>query len=545
MSDIPEKESLTVEFKSDLKKYPDSEIINAVIGMANTSGGTLYLGVEDDGSVSGLNKKHNDIFGAAAMIANKTVPSISVRAEIIEKNGLPVMAIEIPESSAVVASIDGRILRRRLKADGTPENIPMYPFEINSRLSELGLLDYSAKVLAESELDDLDPDEVKRLKDTIANNPGGEKMLLELSDDELLKALHFVKTEETGEIRPTVAGILMVGREESIKRLMPTVRSDFQVLHGTAVQINESFTKPIIKTAELFDEYFKPWNPEKEIEDGPFRIGIPEFSKSAFREGLLNAFAHRDYTMLGRIRVAINDEGLTISSPGGFIEGVSLDNLINTEPHGRNQTLSDAMKRIGLAEKTGRGIDKIFAGSIEFGRPWPDYSESVENRVTLFIPRANPDIEFTRQLLEVQRKNNMHFAINYLLVLSVLRENSALSVAEISERTKINSARTHTILNLLTEYGMIRKNKSGRNETYSWFSVNAKSVRKVKINDEDFEEQIIEFAKKQNDVFTTHEISELLHIPSYKAYNIISKLVESGKAEKLSSGKYAKYKIVR
>ena len=122
----------------------------------------------------------------------------------------------------VVASIDGRILRRRLKADGTPENIPMYPFEINSRLSELGLLDYSAKVLAESELDDLDPDEVKRLKDTIANNPGGEKMLLELSDDELLKALHFVKTEETGEIRPTVAGILMVGREESIKRLMPT-----------------------------------------------------------------------------------------------------------------------------------------------------------------------------------------------------------------------------------------------------------------------------------------------------------------------------------
>ena len=50
MSDIPEKESLTVEFKSDLKKYPDSEIINAVIGMANTSGGTLYLGVEDDGT---------------------------------------------------------------------------------------------------------------------------------------------------------------------------------------------------------------------------------------------------------------------------------------------------------------------------------------------------------------------------------------------------------------------------------------------------------------------------------------------------------------
>ena len=60
----------------------------------------------------------------------------------------------------------------------------------------------------------------------------------------------------------------------------------------------------------------------------------------------------------------IDDEGMTISNPGGFIDGVNLKNLLTVEPHGRNPALADVMKRIGLAEKTGRGIDRIYEGSI-------------------------------------------------------------------------------------------------------------------------------------------------------------------------------------
>ena len=51
MRTIPIKESLTVEFKSDIKRLGDSELIDSIIGIANTKGGVLYLGVEDDGSV--------------------------------------------------------------------------------------------------------------------------------------------------------------------------------------------------------------------------------------------------------------------------------------------------------------------------------------------------------------------------------------------------------------------------------------------------------------------------------------------------------------
>ena len=67
------REDMTHEFKSDRKKLADQEIIDAVVAFANTDGGDLYLGVEDDGEITGLHKEHSDITRLAAFIANKTV----------------------------------------------------------------------------------------------------------------------------------------------------------------------------------------------------------------------------------------------------------------------------------------------------------------------------------------------------------------------------------------------------------------------------------------------------------------------------------------
>ena len=53
MRTIPYKEDLITEFKSDLKRYPDNDLIDEIVGMANTKGGNLYLGVEDDGEITG------------------------------------------------------------------------------------------------------------------------------------------------------------------------------------------------------------------------------------------------------------------------------------------------------------------------------------------------------------------------------------------------------------------------------------------------------------------------------------------------------------
>ena len=92
---LPKKETLTIEFKSDFKKLSDSEIFEAVVAFANTEGGDLYLGIEDNGEVTGVHKAHENTTTVSAFIANNTVPPVSVRAEIVEDT-LPVLKISVP-----------------------------------------------------------------------------------------------------------------------------------------------------------------------------------------------------------------------------------------------------------------------------------------------------------------------------------------------------------------------------------------------------------------------------------------------------------------
>lgn len=72
---IPDRESLGVEFKSEVARpQSDTEIVDNVVALANTEGGTLYLGVEDDGTVTGVSDGHRNVNGLAAFIFNSTVP---------------------------------------------------------------------------------------------------------------------------------------------------------------------------------------------------------------------------------------------------------------------------------------------------------------------------------------------------------------------------------------------------------------------------------------------------------------------------------------
>ncbi|MBQ7160992.1 MAG: putative DNA binding domain-containing protein, partial [Clostridia bacterium] len=408
---IPYKETLTVEFKSDVSKLSDSEIFEAVVAFANTEGGDLYIGVEDDGEITGVHPTHSNPVSLSAYIANNTVPPISVRTEIIEEEDKQVVAVYVPKSfNGVSATASGKILRRRLKADSTPENVPMYPTEISSRLSDIRLLDYSSMPLTEASVDDFDSIETDRLLKAIRSY-SGDKSLLEITLPELYKALGFVK-EYDNHLVPTVTGMLMLGKTDAIKQFVPTYSTSFQVLEGTKVKVNEDFVMPVLASIERLNGFIEAWNPDHEIEMGLFRIAVPDFNTRAIREAIVNAFSHRDYSKMGRVRVAVTDEGLTVANPGGFIEGITIENLLTAEPHGRNPLLADALKRIGLAEKTGRGIDRIFEGSLIYGKLLPDYSLSTTSTVSLFIPRSAPDIQIAKMISDEQNRLGRSLPIN-------------------------------------------------------------------------------------------------------------------------------------
>jgi ATP-dependent DNA helicase RecG len=106
---IPAKESLTCEFKSDRKCLSDKELLEALICLANTDGGELYLGVEDDGTVTGLHPNHRNLQGLSALIANRTVPSLSVTVVELKVNEQRIARLSVPQLPEPVATTDGTI----------------------------------------------------------------------------------------------------------------------------------------------------------------------------------------------------------------------------------------------------------------------------------------------------------------------------------------------------------------------------------------------------------------------------------------------------
>ncbi|MCQ2511780.1 MAG: putative DNA binding domain-containing protein [Lachnospiraceae bacterium] len=543
---LPKKETLTIEFKSDKSKVQNSDIFDAVVAFANTEGGDLYLGIEDSGEVTGVHKDHNDPTTLGAYIANNTLPPVSIRAEIIEDIH-PVLKISVPKSyGGIVATISGKVQRRQIKADGTPENVPMYPSEFATRLSDLRMLDYSAMPVLECSIDDFDPLEIEHLRNVIlAYN--GERSLLDLPVEDLFKALGFVR-DFNGQLIPTITGILMIGRVDAIKRYIPTHTSSFQVLSGTDVKVNDDICLPLLSTIDKINTYMEAWNPEQEIEMGLFRMSVPDFNKRAYREALVNAFSHRDYSKMGRVRVAISDEGLTIANPGGFIEGVSIKNLLTAEPHGRNPQLADALKRIGLAEKTGRGIDRIFEGSLIYGNPLPDYSNSTPVTVSLFIPRSKPDSQIAKLISNEQNRLGRPLSLNTLLVLNMLKDMPRSNISELAEATNLSEIITKTILDTSIECGIVEIYGSGRNRTYilspKVYSTKSKRigyVRQVDIDETRYPELIINLAKT-NDFIARADVVQLLHVDDNKAYRLLKGLVSQGILEPINKGHYAKYR---
>ena len=540
---IPDQESLEVEFKSDQRKLSDDALIDAIVAFANTSGGDIYLGVEDDGKITGLHKEHKDSTQLAAFIANKTIPPVSARLENLPTEP-SVLVIHVPKSRSIVASSTGKIQRRRIKADGTPENVPMYPYEINTRLSELSMLDFSAQPVPGAQYVDLDPLERERLRSMIKAYHG-EVMLLELTDEELDQALQFVVTMD-GRLIPTYTGILLIGRKDKLKTLVPTAEAAYQMLHGTELQANESFYLPLLAAIEQIISFIDARNPEREMEMGMFRISIPSFDKRAVREAVVNAFAHRDYTRLGRVLVQMDADGLTVTNPGGFIEGVTIQNILRVEPHGRNPALADALKRIGLAERSGRGVDRIFEGSLKFGRELPDYSETTATSVKLFIPCGMPDEQMVALIAQQQRRTNELMPINTLLILHALRRNRRMTLQELLQEVILPESKARATLERLTEAGLVEAIGTGRSRAYVLSVKLYKSpeayVRQTDVDQLRYPELILKLARKKGAV-TRSDVIALLHVNPPQAYRLLKHLADQGELIQSGSTRGAKYII--
>jgi len=462
---LPLTESLTVEFKSDRKRLPDIELVEAIVCLANADGGDLWLGVEDDGKPTGLHPDHQMLTGLAGMVAARTSPSVSVTVYSVEADGVTVARIRVPKAQGEVATQGGVYLRRRIKHDGTPECMPMLPHDRVSRASSFGMLDVSAQPVAGATLADFDPLERERLRQAVQQY-GGDRVLLELDDEALDGALGLTARQPDGSRLPTLTGLLLVGRESALQQLVPTHEFAFQVLAQQSVKFNEFRRYPLLKAVDWLETNFRPYNPEEELQVGLFRVPVPMVDMGAFREAVANALIHRDYHRLGAVHVRLEDDALVVSNPGGLVDGVTLANLLVTEPRPRNRALADAMKRIGVVERSGRGVDTIYRGMLKFGRSAPDYTRTDAQNVVLRMPTEPADLDFRRLVVDEERRRSSELPIDSLIALGALRQLKRLSAEELAERIQRDVISAKRTLEALTEAGFVEAHGATRGRTY-------------------------------------------------------------------------------
>jgi ATP-dependent DNA helicase RecG len=126
------------------------------------------------------------------------------------------------------------------------------------------------------------------------------------------------------------------------------------------------------------------------LETTPVSIGrgqvlhIADLPEPAVREAVVNGLMHRDYHSTARTSVEHTMTQLRVTSPGGFVPGVSVDNVLTTSSRTRNTNLSNALRMLGLAETAGSGVDRMYAEMARVGHEPPRYtSDPTKVEVTL------------------------------------------------------------------------------------------------------------------------------------------------------------------
>lgn len=414
-------ESINTEFKSwnkvsDMKKRINLAV-DELIAFANNKGGTLYFGVEDNGEVTGCDGNY-DLQNIIESIYEKTRPSIFVDPEEIEYNGKKVIALTVASDGITHATTDGRCLKRLGK-----NSKPFYPDEMSNRYSEIQSSDFSGRILSDSTEDDINKLEVYKLKEKLkARNP--ESTLADMDDIAFLRDLALVKSD-SGNIKLTVAGLLFVGKEQAINRLLP--QAEVIYLHYSESNLEEydarlDMKAPIISVIDRLSEKIQDSNRIVNVQVGLFRLEIVDFPEKVFQEALLNALSHRDYQSQGAVYVKHYPDKIVIENPGAFLDGITENNIITHPSVPRNKLIAETLQHLKYVQRTGQGVDIIFREMISSGKPFPEY-KSYNDAVSLTIYSAIDDIDFVKFIANEENGLSRSFSLSELMILRYLKDN--------------------------------------------------------------------------------------------------------------------------
>lgn len=548
---------MDIEFKGEERNaLSDNDLVEAVVCLCNRPGdvpGYLFVGVEDDGRITGARPRHDTITHpvmVSAMISGRTRPAQSCRAEMVEVSGKPVLVIQVIPSRTPVGTGSGKHVRRAMGSKGQPECLPYHFHEMQSSLADRQFQDYTAMKVAGATWDHLDPLEFERFRRCVRESRGrGDAALLELPDLELAKALGAVEANGTvSGVR--VLGLLLFGRESALREFLPGHEVAFQELAGTTVKTNEFERWPVLRCMEFLMDRLHARNREQEVNLGMLRVAVPDYPERALREAVANALVHRDYTRMGAVHVQLHEDRLEVSNPGGFPEGVTLANLLVTPPRARNLLLADAFKRAGLVERTARGIDTIFEEQLRNGRPAPIYDRTSSVNVVVVLPGGAANLDFISCITE-ESQQGAHLRLDDLLVLNNLWHERRCTSAEAAVLIQKSDPEARNVLLGLVERGLVEARGDGKGRSYHLSAAIYRRLgdKSAYIHQRGFEpiqqeQMVLQYLQKHGSI-SRSEIAQLCKISENQARTVITRLLKHGQMAPSGKGRGTRYESKR
>lgn len=421
---LQEHERENLEFKNK-SSFSDNELFDYCAALANEGGGYLIFGID--------NKKRSVIGTKLFLGTLQGYPGRILNAIDVKVRGEELLH---PKGRVVIFQVPSRPKGRPVRSRG---NLT-YPMRAGESLTEMDQEtlrvifievddDFSSKIVPGFALEDLDKEALGQMKRLLQlrNSSYSQK-----TEEEILKALELLSNDELN-----YGALILLGKKEKIDQLLPGAEIIFEWRQESSKiphDFRREWREPFLK---IFDDVWKTVsdrNIRVPLQEGLIQREILAFNELAIREAILNAVTHRDYTVVSQsVFIKANPGSLLIISPGGFLPGITPENVLEKQAW-RNRRIAEVFQKLGLVERSGQGMDQIFESTIRDGKGLPDLSDSDSSQVVLKIPARVQDKNFILFLEKVSREKQIIFSFEEIYQLELLREQKTLSELRFKER---------------------------------------------------------------------------------------------------------------
>jgi len=485
--------------KNSFNGHEGEDVMSYVSGIANMKGGVLVIGVMDKTlEVVGtdLSQFNLDINSAVYKIkencTNVSSEGLYIDEYVTSDTNKVVWVIHIPKHLPRRPVYAHKKAWQRIK----DSLVPLTREHEDAILSE-GLLqqDWTAMILPDATIDDLDPAAIMKARDKYKEvHPGKEKEVDGWDNKTFLNKAHITIKGQL-----TIAAIILLGREESEHYLLPKVcKIRWSLKNEKAENLDfKIFSIPMILAIEDIERQIRNTTYEFTISGNIFPEKMFRYDEFTLREPLNNAIAHQDYDKGARIEVIeYENDHLVFRNHGVFlpesVEKVVLDD--SPESIYRNPFLVEAMRNVHMVDTEGGGIKKLYEQQKKRFFPMPEYDTS-GGMVTVDIEGKVIDEQFARILVSVPE-----LSMSDLILLDKVQKQKRLENEEIKylRKKKYIEGRKN---NLFLSKSITRNTGNvGLKSTY---------VRNKSFDDEYFRRLIVQYIEKFGSS-SRGEIDELL-----------------------------------